>query len=501
MGRQLTATITPFLTTRFYYSHHDRGSLTPVRYGHSWMKSIVTSTFITLRSKHPTLTYRGYTLARHGETLQATFLIDLEPSIQFRPTLSFPASDIDESKLEPYLFHLGMVEILSYWKAACPPRVIIDGYRLTEEERSWWHDLFIHGLGEFYFVNNIDPSQEGLVTLESRGDRPLPRSVRSNSTTKNGELVLAAGGKDSSLALEMLSAFDPHARRETLMLNPSRSASESITIAGYGDPIVVRRTIDRQLIDLNAQGYLNGHTPFSAYLAFLGTMIAEMRGLDSVIVSNERSASEENTIFHGLAINHQYSKGIRFERRFRAYAAEHFPGCASYYSIIRPLYDLQVSGLFARLAPRHLRSFRSCNVGQRDDRWCGKCPKCAFVCLTIAPFTSLADRAAIFGNELFEVPEVLSAIEELTGVRDHKPLECVGTLGESRDALVLTLARYERERDPIPAGLEAIAKKLDDRNLLPSLHHARETLTAWSEDHELPKEYARRLQDLLKELA
>lgn len=465
------------------------------------MKSIVTSTFTTLRSKHPTLTYRGYTLVRQGDTLQATFLIDLEPSIQFRPSISFPATEIEESKLEPYLFHLGMVEVLSYWKAACPPRVIIDGYELTEDERAWWHDLFIHGLGEFYFVNDIDPSQKGLIAIESRGDRPLPRNSRENATTKDGELVLAAGGKDSSLALEMLKAFDPHARRKTLMLNPSRSARESITIAGYGDPIVVRRTIDAQLIELNAHGYLNGHTPFSAYLAFLGTMIAEMHGLGSVIVSNERSASEENTIFHGLAINHQYSKGIRFERRFQAYAAEHFPGCASYYSIIRPLYDLQVSGLFARLAPRHLHSFRSCNVGQREDTWCGTCPKCAFVCLTIAPFTSPDHRASIFGKDLFDVSEILSAIEELTGVRDHKPLECVGTLGESRDALVLTLARYAQQEIPAPPGLEAIAEKLRGQNLLPSLQNARATLVAWSDDHELPEGYAQRLERLLKELA
>jgi hypothetical protein len=475
------------------------------------MESIVTSTFTTLRSKHPTLTYRGYTLVRHGDTFQATFLIDLEPSIQFRPSISFPAisfpaisfpaTGIEESKLEPYLFHIGMMEVLSYWKAACPPRVIIDGYHLTEDERAWWHDLFIHGLGEFYFVNDIDPSQEGLLSIESRGDRPLPRSAQGDAIAKSGELVMAAGGKDSSLALEMLKAFDPLVRRETLMLNPSRSASESITIAGYGEPLVVRRTIDKQLLELNAQGYLNGHTPFSAYLAFLGTMIAEMHGLGSVIVSNERSASEENTIFHGLAINHQYSKGIRFERRFRAYAAEHFPGCASYYSIIRPLYDLQVSGLFARLAPRHLHSFRSCNVGQRDDKWCGKCPKCAFVCLTIAPFTSPDLRASIFGRDLFEAPEILSAIEELTGVRDHKPLECVGTLGESRDALVLTLARYEREGAPSPAGLGKIARRLAEQNVLPSLESARMTLAAWSDDHELPKNYAQRLQSLLKELA
>ncbi len=438
---------------------------------------------------------------RQGDTLQATFHIDLEPSIQFRPTLSFPATDIEENRIDPFLWNLGMVETISYWKAACPPKVIIDGYRLSDEEQEWWHDLLIHGLGEFYFVNDIDPSQAELLRIESSGDRPLPRLASGTSTKKDGELVLVAGGKDSSLALEMLKKFNPDVRRETLILNPSRSASESVVIAGYPEPLIVRRTIDKQLLELNAQGYLNGHTPFSAYLAFLGTMLAEMRSLGSVIVSNERSASEENMIFHGLAINHQYSKGIRFERRFRAYAKERFTGCASYYSIIRPLYDLQVSGLFAQLAPNHLPSFRSCNVGQREDRWCGQCPKCAFVYLTIAPFLSPDHRASIFGSELFEVPEILSAIEELTGMRDHKPLECVGTLGESRDALVLTLARYEREGIFVPSGLQKIAATLQAHGTLPTLEEAQATLVAWSDDHELPLDYAERLRALLKDLA
>ena len=456
--------------------------------------------FTTLRSKHPTLTYRGYTLAREGDSLKATFLIDLAPSIQFRPTISFPATEMEVAQLEPFLVHLGLVETISYWKAACPPRVIIEGYRLTQEELQWWHDLFIHGLGEFFFVNDIDPNQPGLLTIESSGEKPLPRLTQTSSSKKEGELVLAAGGKDSSLTLEMLKRFEPNLRRETLILNPSRSASESITIAGYAEPIIVRRTIDTQLLELNAHGYLNGHTPFSAYLAFLGTMIAEMHNLASVVVSNERSASEENTIFHGLPINHQYSKGKRFERRFRTYATEHFPGCASYYSIIRPLYDLQVSGLFAKLAPHHLRSFRSCNVGQRDDRWCGRCPKCAFVSLTLAPFISANERASIFGTELFEVPEILSAIEELTGVRDHKPLECVGTLGESRDALVLTLDQYAREGITAPPGLVAIGAQLRQKASLPTLEYARATLAEWSDDHELPSEYSKKLKGLLKEL-
>jgi len=460
----------------------------------------VTSTFTTLRAQHAALRYRGYAIERHGDEVRATFLLDLEPSIEFRPTLTFPARGISDCELEPYLAHLGFVELISYWKVACPKRVIIEPYELTEEQRAWWHDLFIHGLGEFFFVNDIDPSDPHLLTIESTGARPLPIGSGGALTPHKKELVLAAGGKDSSLSLEMLKTFDPSCLREVLILNPSRSALESVQISGYADPVIVQRTIDKTLISLNSKGYLNGHTPFSAYLAFLGTMIADVTGCSSIIVSNERSASEENTIFHGLPINHQYSKGLRFERRFREYAEKQFPGSARYFSLIRPLYDLQVSGLFAKLGGKHLSSFRSCNVGQRSDRWCGACPKCAFVYLTLAPFTSSEQRISIFGRDLFEVPEILRAIEELTGVRDHKPLECVGTLGESRDALVLTLSRYEQESSKAPEGLRRVAETLSLQGLLPTLQSAQATLAAWTDEHELPPLYAQKLQSLLKEL-
>lgn len=461
----------------------------------------MTSTFTTLREKHPTLRYRGHSLARRGDDAVVTFTIDLEPGIEFRPTLTFSAKGMSDEALEPFLAHLGLVETISYWKAACPPRVIIEGYTLSDEQREWWRDLFVHGLGEFFFVNKIDPSSPDLLSIESLGDRPLPVTRKSNQNETHRELVLAAGGKDSSLALEMLKSFAPSRAREVMILNPTRSARESAQIAGYSDPILVQRAIDPKLLALNSQGYLNGHTPFSAYLAFLSVMIAHIHNCSSTIVSNERSASEENTIFHGLPINHQYSKGIRFERRFRDYVAQYLPGSASYYSIIRPLYDLQVSALFSGLAPRHLSSFRSCNVGQKADRWCGSCPKCAFVGITLAPFLPYDRWVEIFGGNLFENPSIIGALEELTGIRDHKPLECVGTLSESRDALVLTLARYEREGRAAPAGLATIASTLASRRELPTLKAAAQTLQAWSADHELPRDYADKLKALLSEVA
>jgi len=460
----------------------------------------VSSTFSRLRALHPAIRYRGYSTARSGSLVEVMFHITLDPGLEFSPTLTFAAPDVSDDALLPYLHQIGMVELISYWKAACPQKVVIETHSLIDEQAEWWHDLFIHGLGEFFFQNDIDPSSPDLLLIESHGESLPRRSRNSIGERSSGELVLAAGGKDSSLTLELLKSFDASVRREVMMLNPTRSSLASAQIAGYHNPIVVRRTIDPNLIALNKRGYLNGHTPFSAYLAFLSTMIADIHGLGSVIVSNERSASEENTIFHGLAVNHQYSKGIRFERRVRNYMAQELPGSATYYSLIRPLYDLQVSALFAQHAASHLTSFRSCNVGQREDRWCCRCPKCAFVGITLAPFVSVGQHVEIFGEEFFETGEIVAALEELTGLRDHKPFECVGTLRESRDAVVLTLNRYRQTKQSPPRALVDIAERLESNALLPSLGEARATLQEWGEDHELPPSYAERLERLVQGL-
>lgn len=429
-----------------------------------------------------------------------TFSILLEPSVEFRPCISFAASAFDLERTAPLLAHIGFVELLSYWKAACPRRIILEQHSLSEQQRLWWRDLFLHGLGEFYFRNGIDPSDPALFEIEPQGPLPLSGGwIEPDPPPGPSELILAAGGKDSSLSLELLKKLAPQVRREAMILGPSRSAVASVSLAQYPAPFLISRSIDKNLLALNAQGYLNGHTPFSAYLAFLALLVAELRGHSAVIVSNERSASEANTLFHELPINHQYSKTLRFERLFRQYTAREFPGCASYYSLIRPLYDLQVSRLFAHFAPHHLTSFRSCNVGQRQDRWCGECPKCAFVYLTLAPFLSQEKQLQIFGTDLFQSPHIISAIEELTGLRDHKPFECVGTISESRDALSLLLARYRREGRSTPPALSAIASALADKNLLPDEPSATATLHAWSHEHELPSPYADTLHALVEE--
>ena len=58
----------------------------------------------------------------------------------------------------------------------------------------------------------------------------------------------------------------------------------------------------------------NGNTPRA-----IGGILADQYGFDAVAMSNERSASVGNVEYLGKEINHQWSKGIVFERMLQLY--------------------------------------------------------------------------------------------------------------------------------------------------------------------------------------
>ena len=94
---------------------------------------------------------------------------------------------------------------------------------------------------------------------------------------------MVSGGKDSALTLrrELGAAGED---LDCLLLNPPPSAIDVAMIAGCTSPITVRRTLDPRMLELNGQGYLNGHTPFSALLAILGLSCAVIFDYDRVVI-------------------------------------------------------------------------------------------------------------------------------------------------------------------------------------------------------------------------
>lgn len=445
--------------------------------------------FEDFRARHSILHYRSFSFERGKDFIAVRFVFELEPGIVFQPQLVVEASsELSDSELAPFAFHVGLAELATYWKCACPREIRISAGYLSPEQCNWWHDLLLHGMGEFYFKNQIDFTRPDFLHITVSAD--AARHNQQNTLPSDGGYILAAGGKDSSLTLELL-RDQPKLR--AMILNPSRAALGSASISGYNFPLALRRTIDPTLLRLNEQGYLNGHTPFSSYLAFAATYAAAVTGRAELIVSNELSANESNVVFHDLPINHQYSKSFRFERMFRSYVSRFLTPSISYFSMLRPLYDLQVAGLFAHYCEEHFFNFRSCNVGSKRDTWCGTCPKCAFTYLALAAFLPFSKLESIFGRDISTEPDIEVELRGLLGIVPIKPFECVGTRDESRAALLRAIERAKSENEAIPTVLTRLSSEI------PALPSTSLSLGEIAAEHFVPEQYlailTRALQD------
>ena len=402
--------------------------------------------FNELRGEHPQFIYEGFQILEEGKNLKVTFDFLITPDIRFKPEIIFPNVSRKEG-LENLVFNLGMIELISYWKAACPPEIIIKAGYLDEVQISFWKNLLIKGLGEFFYTNQIDFTINDLVHFVILNEvKDLPRmrdsnELRDSSPAKpvqndkieltDRDLILVGGGKDSAVTLEQISNSGKDFN--CLILNPTKAALDIAQAGGCKNPIIIKRTIDTKLLELNKMGYLNGHTPFSAYLAFLGTLAGVLYDYQNIVVSNEASSNEGNVRWMGQEINHQYSKTSEFEKDFRDYC-EKYLAPTNYFSYLRSKGELEISELFSKMEKYH-KLFRSCNKGSKQGIWCGECPKCISTFITLYPY--LGEKTVeIFGKNLLKDEKLKPVIEGLLGKNNLvKPFECVATYGEIKKAL------------------------------------------------------------------
>ncbi|HRY99723.1 MAG TPA: hypothetical protein P5550_11770, partial [Bacteroidales bacterium] len=373
--------------------------------------------FHELRSRYPEFVYEGHSVHRDGDRWVIIWDFRMGTEIRFRPRLVVPhVSTLNTEQatlvLETLGFQLGMVELISYWKTACPPRIVIKPYSMDEEGKAFWSSLYYLGLGEFRYLNGIDIPCEEFLSLECVG-RPMERA--SFPTDPSRYLVPIGGGKDSAVTLSLLGG----AGRDVVpfMLNPLPASLRTVSAAGIPPArcLIFRRQLDPLLLQLNDAGYLNGHTPFSALLAFTTLIASYLSGSGRIALSNEASANEATV--PGTDINHQYSKSYHFEASFRDYVRGKLKLPVDYFSLLRPLNELQIASLFAR-EPRFHSVFRSCNAGSKEDRWCGNCPKCLFTAIILAPYMDDNELRMIFGKDMLEDEALKPWLDELAGWSD-----------------------------------------------------------------------------------
>ena len=416
-------------------------------------------------------------------------LATIQPDLPFTHRLVFHdlpegVTTIPAKLLQTAVNHLGLAELFNYWKLTASPVIHNHVVQLSDKQTQFWLELLKHGMGEYFYVNDIDFTQPDFVQLITDADIPETILPPLPAPQNPKVLVPLGGGKDSVVTLAAFLEQLPTQQLGTFLVNPTQAASD---IANQSElhQIVVERTLDERLFALNKQGYLNGHIPISSVFAFSALLGCLLHGYTHIAISNERSSNEGNVQFQGHEINHQYSKSYAFETAFRAYQqdiyGQHAP---SYFSYLRPFYELQIAECFAGL-PAYHQVFRSCNRGQKTNSWCGECPKCLSAFLLLYPFISEDKLVGYFGKNLFEDASLYPLLLALLGRDQAKPFECVGTYEESIAALHLCVKQARSVHTQLPIVLERASQEIlsQETNLD---ERAQAVLTAWNMEHHIP---------------
>lgn len=431
--------------------------------------------FEQLREKHKEFIYEGYEIKDGGFIFH--FRIDdynFAPEWSFDPLLINGAQD--KKLLDYAVFSLGMSELVSYWKCACPPVIRVNCGALDEEQVRWWKKLYFNGLGEFFYRNEIETDIESFVNIIPKSDKIPEFFQNSGNNNEASFLIPVGGGKDSVVTLELLKEYKENSC--CYIINPRGATLNCAHTAEYPDNriIGVRRTIDKQLLELNKIGYLNGHTPLSAVIAFSSWIFAYCNNKKYIALSNESSANE--SYVKDTQINHQYSKSTEFEADFRYYTSTYFSEFPKYFSLLRPWSEWQITKKFVSF-PKYLSIFQSCNLGSKTDTWCADCAKCLYVYIMLSAFLDDEELIKIFGKNMLDSEKYRDMFNGLVFQDYDKPFECVGTRAEIRLALYTSAER--RKNSKLPLLLKEYIK--DNGEEPQSLNHF------FDENNFVPKEF------------
>lgn len=384
-------------------------------------------------------------------TGEARFHYSLDRKIRFTEVIRFAGanSSLDgpqREALQRGLRFLHLAAGISYFKAAVPGAIVVEGPPLSLSAARFFEHLYVHGLGEFAFENDLN--------LVGRISFPFSASAEdpaSNIALPNAVAVPIGGGKDSLVTVELLRESG---QPLTLVSVGNQELSRALAREARLPLIMIQRRIARSLLELNRAGAYNGHVPITAILSFVFAAASIVYGFDTLVMSNERSANVGNVIREdGFEVNHQYSKSLEFEKRFSQFIEDHLLTNLRYFSLMRPLSELAIAERFSTLRRYH-GSFTSCNQnfrvnGASGARWCLHCPKCRFVFLSLAPFMPKEELLAIFGHNLLDDERQYAGFDALCGFGQQKPFECVGEIEESRAAMILLSRKKEWKHDHV----------------------------------------------------
>ena len=128
-------------------------------------------TYTDLKDKYTDFIYDKYEINDINNTLEITYYFEIKGLKKFNPKLIINKSDIknkdiNKDFLNDLVFHIGMIELISYYKCCLPKNIIINAGYLNESQIKWFKKLYYYGLGEFFYQNNIKLDEDSFVNIK-----------------------------------------------------------------------------------------------------------------------------------------------------------------------------------------------------------------------------------------------------------------------------------------------------------------------------------------------
>lgn len=409
---------------------------------------------------------------------------------EFSETIQFSTSiipvGINSAMLDHALKLLHLTAGVSYYKAFVKSIDRIDvTYPLPEEIAQYLNHIYTEGLGEFFYVNNLEPKLP--ASFIGEGEAKALQDV-----AVSGYAVGLGGGKDSLVAVELLKKIGVRPV-ETYGINAGPLlATQAQKLETRHSQI--SRSVDtpslKQLKTSDGSNVPNGHIPISAILGSIGLVQAVLNGLAKVVVAVERSADEPTHYdYFGKSVNHQYSKSSDFEKSFNLVIQQWISKKMGFFSILRPLRELDIMRLFylLHIDEKLQGNFTSCNRSiaftsgiRTEELWCRECDKCAFIFLLMTGADHYDEAIKTFGFDLLAKPELRKTYDALLGLTGSKPFDCVGEINECRESMDIAKQYSKAARNfSYPAPSKSVV---------------------WCEDNYLPSEIEPELKKLVTQI-
>ncbi|OGK28883.1 hypothetical protein A3D06_02355 [Candidatus Roizmanbacteria bacterium RIFCSPHIGHO2_02_FULL_40_9] len=413
----------------------------------------------------------------------AAFSQNRDKVIRFQEKLILPSTDFvlnpKEFDLDEMLKCLHLVIGASYYKFYCTKVISIPSYALSEKQARFWNTVYEKGLGEYFYKNNIDYRDLIFFPFSDNYSPNNPQQYNRLS----GSLISVGGGKDSLLSIELIRKSD-----EPIALLYSHVLHEESVKAANLPSFKITRELDQKVFDKEfLKTVYNGHIPITGIFSCMSVLFCILYGKKYSIFSNERSSDYGNIDYLGSEINHQWSKSFEFENLLRAYIKEYISPDVEYFSLLRPLYEIEIIRRFVTFK-QYLPIFKSCNRNYKLNStspigWCGECPKCAFVFSLMCAFMPVAEVSSIFNKNLFEDGQLIGLFRELLGLEEAKPFECVGRPEEVQMALYYVFKRNDFRTSPIIS--------LFEKEILPTFNRTaiESDVFSYGDDSNIPEKF------------